>query len=135
MVCIYCGAPTAVTNSRKQRRSNSIWRRRKCVSCLSIFTTEEHTGLSQSLMVEDKDGTLVPFRRDQLFISLYESCKHRPSALPDATSLTQLVIRNLIQDQRHTALLTRNSIVQACQTVLLRFDQPAATMYQAYHPL
>lgn len=133
MVCIYCGSATQVVNSRLQRRSNHIWRRRRCLSCLSIFTTEEHAELSGAIMVQYSSKSLRPFSRDQLFISIYESCKHRDSALRDATALTLIIIGSLLKHTR-TGLLHREDIVKTAYVALTRFDAAAATYYHAYHP-
>ncbi len=133
MVCIYCGAKTRVNNSRHQSRANYIWRRRECPECGSIFTTEERTELSGVLMVRSS-GKLQPFNRDNLFLSIYESCRHRPNALSEAGPLTQTVINSLAA--RHSeGELERSKIVEATALVLKRFDKVAATLYVAYHRL
>jgi len=68
-----------------------------------------------------------------LFLSIFESCKHRMSALPDATSLTQLVIDRLLQQR--SALLKRDEVVRTCAAALKQFDPVAAAVYVAYHPV
>lgn len=134
MVCIYCGAPTQVINSRVQRRLNNIWRRRKCKVCAAIFTTEERAALHASLMVALPAGRLAPFSRDYLFTSVHDSCRHRPSAIDDATSLTQTIITSLVRAQ-HNGIVTLEDIARATHALLQRFDPAAATVYAAYHPL
>ena len=134
MVCIYCGGSTSVKNSRPQVRGNNIWRRRACDACSSIFTTIERPELQTALMIRLGNGNLVPFRRDQLFIDLYLSCKHRPMALDDATALTHTVLSKLLKGQTSLAL-ERTAIIQMAAQVLKRFDPAAATIYLAYHPL
>src|SRR5687768_15140118 len=97
MVCIYCGSETQVINSRPQKRSNQIWRRRKCLQCSNIMTSHESFDLSASVRVELNSKTLLFFQRDLLFVSIYESCKHRPEALAEASSLTQTIVAELLQ--------------------------------------
>lgn len=41
MRCDKCGSKTTVFNSRARSEVNIIWRRRKCLSCSYLFTTEE----------------------------------------------------------------------------------------------
>lgn len=135
MVCVYCGSPTQVVNSRHQRRTNDIWRRRRCTQCRAIFTTTETTGLDMALRVALPNARLVPFQRDVLFISLYESCKHRPSAAYDASNLTRQVTNRLLANQEQPGLITRAQIISVCRRVLEPFDAAAATMYAAYHKL
>ena len=133
MVCIYCGSPTQVVNSRLQKRANNVWRRRKCVACGAIFTSEEHAALYSSLVVENASKQLVPFSRDQLFASVHDSCRHRPTAVNDATALTQTIIAELTRAQSG-GMIAAQDIVAATHTVLQRFDKAAATVYAAYHP-
>jgi transcriptional repressor NrdR len=135
MVCVYCGGPTQVANSRHQRRSNDIWRRRKCTSCGNVFTSIESTDLASALRVQQTATQLEPFVRDKLFLSIYESCRHRPTALRDAANITQLVINRLLVQHDHHGLLKRQDIITATAKALKPFDRAAVTAYLAYHPL
>lgn len=135
MVCIYCGEETAVNNSRPQKRSNSIWRRRQCKSCGSIFSTEEHVDYEKSIVVQYFDGSSVrlrPFLRDKLFASIYRSCQHRPTALEDTIGLTDTVIAKVWQ-LTESGKLEAATIATVTFKVLKRFDQPAAISYRAFH--
>ena len=133
MVCIYCGSPTSVVNSRHQRRNNAIWRRRKCSVCGSIFTSIERAELDAALRVESPAG-LHAFDRDRLFISIYESCRHRPAAMSEAKNLTQQVINRLLAEPKTPGLVTRQQLIKATYQVLHSFDKAAATVFAAYHP-
>jgi transcriptional regulator NrdR family protein len=75
---------------------------------------------------------LQPFSRDKLFMSLYESCKHRPTALTDADGLTSTVTHLLLQ-QLSEGSIGREEIIMITTAVLERFDRTAATIYSAYH--
>lgn len=134
MVCVYCGSSTRVTNSRRQRNSNSIWRRRVCNACAGIFTTEEHIALQTSWRFESKNKTLLPFNRDALFVSLLDCCRHRADALQESASLATLVIRRLTQ-QAHDqpGLISREALVKTTHQTLLPFDETAAALYYALH--
>lgn len=132
MVCTYCSSPTQVTNSRLQKRSNSVWRRRKCTTCGAVFSTSEHVDYEKTWVVQYSNGRLSPFLRDKLFTSIYKSCQHRPSALDDAIGLTHTVISAVHKDTREGALKTQD-LAKAALKVLKRFDQPAAVSYQAFH--
>jgi transcriptional regulator NrdR family protein len=123
-----------VTNSRLQRRANQIWRRRRCKTCRNDFTTHETVDLSSSVVVRHGPKDLRPFMRDKLLISVFESCKHRPNAIEDASALTQTIVgilRGYLQD----SVLERDALVTIATAVLERFDRSAATIYSAYHPL
>ena len=134
MVCIYCGSPTKVNNSRLQRRNNNIWRRRQCLTCSSIFTTKEHSELSTSFMVQGRRHDLQPFNRDRLFIAIYESCKHRPKAAEEASFLSEIVINKTLGAQQN-GVIPRDALVTITLKTLKYFDQVAAAVYAAYHPL
>jgi len=132
MVCIYCEKDTSVINSRPQKRTNSVWRRRCCEACDAVFTTTEQVGYEQSLSVEQPESHIVPFARDQLFLSIYEACRHRPTAISDATALTATVITRLLSNHTN-GTIPRSAIVAAAVETLTNFDHAAATAYQAFH--
>lgn len=134
MVCIYCSSDTKVTNSRHQKRANNVWRRRQCQTCHTVFSTIEAPDMELSITVKQRGGDLKPFLRDQLLISVYDSLKHRKSALADATSLTDTVVSNLYT-LAEASVLERDVIVTVVTTVLEHFDGAAATHYKAFHPV
>lgn len=132
MNCVFCGGDTRVTNSRPQQRTNSVWRRRSCIDCSTIFTSTEVIDLSGSIVVKSATA-LASFSRDKLFISVYESLKHRKTALEDATALTDTIIQRILT--AITGAEIQKSLITntACQ-VLEAFDRSAAVQYQAFHP-
>jgi transcriptional repressor NrdR len=133
MVCIYCHGDTRVTNSRLQKQANQVWRRRQCIECGNNFTTHEIADSRTAIIVRYSPKVLKPFSRDTLFISVYESCKHRAQAVSDASALTQTILAKLY-DHLDDSVLERDTIAAVTLAVLGRFDSSAATMYSAYHP-
>lgn len=132
MVCIYCSEDTRVVNSRHQKKLNRVWRRRTCLNCGTTYTTTEAVDLSGSITVRDIKR-LEPFQRDKLFMSVYDSLKHRKTALSDATGLTDTIISKmypLMQD----AVIDKHQVIESVIVVLQRFDKPAAVHYAAFHP-
>ena len=132
MVCIKCQSRTKVCNSRLQKRANAIWRRRKCLACRYVFTTQESLDTEKSWVVQYSTALPRPFTRDTLFISVFKSLQHRPSATGDATALTATIITQLPAAMQQ-AELTSTAIAIISLQVLQRFDVAAATFYQAYH--
>ncbi len=118
-------------NSRHQRRVNQKWRRRQCVECRAIFTTLEQLDTSGALRVQS-DNQYEPFVRDELFLSVYDSLRHRKTALADATALTETIMSSL--SPSGDALIDRNKIIRETSRVLHRFDRVAAALYEALHP-
>jgi transcriptional regulator NrdR family protein len=133
MVCIYCGHATNVTNSRLQKRLNQVWRRRQCSNCNNTFTTHEIVEFGTSIMVRRNTHELAPFIRDNLFISVYEACKHRSGALSNANALTQTII-GLLREHIHEGIVEHVTIIAVTTAVLERFDATAGAVYKAYHP-
>jgi transcriptional regulator NrdR family protein len=75
---------------------------------------------------------LQSFSRDKLFISIYRSCEHRPTALSDASSLTDTVISRL-QSKVENSCIPLLLIQQQAFITIKRFDPVAATYYKAYY--
>jgi transcriptional regulator NrdR family protein len=88
--------------------------------------------LSKSLVIA-KQNYLEAFSRDSLFLSVYDSLRHRKSAQEDATSLTATIIGKLIT-HIDNAQLDRGTVVAITEETLKQFDAVAATHYQAFHP-
>ncbi|MDB5168667.1 MAG: nrdR [Candidatus Saccharibacteria bacterium] len=132
MVCIQCGHETSVANSRHQKRSNQVWRRRKCQNCGCIFSTTETTNYSGSWRVLGNNGRLHPFSRDKLFISIYESLQHRRGAIHEADGLVTTVISKLSPHVKN-GVIKSGDVVTVTQVALNRFDNVGSTHYQAFH--
>ncbi len=134
MVCIYCGSKTRVTNSRAQKRSNGIWRRRQCLGCKAVFTSVEQADLGKSMVVTYPSGAFSAFQRDRLLLDIHEAVRHRKTAQIDATALTDTVVGQVLSVSTHGSI-ERSQIIAIARQVLAAFDHAAATHYTAYHPL
>lgn len=133
MVCIYCGSSTRVVNSRLQKRQNTTWRRRLCDVCRNTFTTREHPVLPTSVLVQKPAKKRPePFNRDQLFLSIYEVCKHRPRALTESAALTETIL-SMVLKSINQSVIERDTIVAVTYETLTNFDKTAAAVYAAYH--
>ncbi|MBI2589200.1 hypothetical protein HYW35_03300 [Candidatus Saccharibacteria bacterium] len=131
MKCIYCGGETEVTNSRAQKRSNQIWRRRQCLHCKSIFTTHEAIELSSSLFVEAK-GSPKPFLTDLLFTEVLLALQDRKNCYVEAREITSTVIRQLLS-LPDKPLLKPHQISEVTANVLKHFNRRAWLRYVAEH--
>lgn len=131
MVCLYCSGKTKIVNSRHQKRLNQKWRRHLCTQCDAVFTTIEAFDPSTSLSVT-AGKQILPFDRETLFISVYESLRHRPQAPQDAKALTDTILACLAS-QTERATLTREKIVSTTADTLKKFDRAAHTHYLAFH--
>ena len=131
MVCVHCRSDTQVINSRLQKKANQVWRRRKCGTCGAIFSSREVAQYELVWLVRSHKA-LQPFNRDKLLLSIYASCQHRPSALSDASALTETVINKLLFNATD-GVLEAPAIAQTVQVALNRFDKAASVHYQAFH--
>lgn len=134
MVCPYCTNPTRVTNSRPSKQDPGVWRRRACSTCAAVFSTRETLDFATTLLFQSNNGKLAPFDRDKLYVSIYESCKHRQRAISDATHLTNTCIAQCIALHKNRGIITRSELQSVVVKTLQQFDSAAATYFAAYHP-
>lgn len=81
MRCPYCNFPESkVIDSRPTDESNSIRRRRECLSCGKRFTTYE-TVESVPLVVVKKGGSRQAFDRNKILNGLVKACEKRPVSM------------------------------------------------------
>jgi transcriptional repressor NrdR len=132
MVCIYCGGETKVTNSRRQKRNNQVWRRRQCLACQSVFTTHESVELESALSV-NKGGRLRPFLPDLLLQDLMLSLRDRQDAYTASREVMGTIVRRLLSLPQKP-VFTAPDISKEAATVLKRFDKQAHLRYLADHP-
>ena len=123
---------TETINSRPQRRLNRVWRRHRCANCGCVFTSGESFDENKTWVVKRDDGLIYPFLREDLFISIYNSCRHRSSAIVDAKGLTDTVIGKLIKLNLGSQISSKD-LGKVAHNVLLNFDKVAAVYYEAYY--
>lgn len=133
MVCPYCGSVTVVANSRHQKRSNQVWRRRECVNCHAKLTTNERYDYRQAIAVKDEASNLTPFKEEKMLLSIYKSCGHRINALDDALALTHTVVEKILLTQAQHGLVSTKQLVEVIFATLNKFDPVSAIHYKAYH--
>lgn len=133
MVCIYCHQQTSVSNSRLQKRHNSVWRRRTCTSCFARMTTIESYDLAACLIVEKRSKALEPFLRDKLLISIALSLNHRKQAVRAASELCSTVISRLLNNVSTNQTINTSDISYMAILVLKQFDATGAIKYQSFH--
>jgi len=132
MECPYCRSKTEVINSRPQKRSNQIWRRRRCSRCQAVFTTHELIDLSSSFMVSHKAAN-APFSSDLLFKELLDNLKGHQRPYEAARELTATITRKVLKSAAN-GLISPLLISHETAAVLKRFDSRAHLRYIADHP-
>jgi transcriptional repressor NrdR len=81
MICPYCTSnDDKVIDSRASEAGRVIRRRRQCLGCGKRFTTYERVEETTRLMVIKRDGSRVPFSRDNILRGIAIACGKRPVA-------------------------------------------------------
>jgi transcriptional repressor NrdR len=95
MRCPYCKADQdRVIDSRATSDGYSIRRRRECEQCSRRFTTYERME-EAPLRVVKKDGSRVPFDRNQIYKGMLKACEKRPVSMEDLDNITSSIERKL----------------------------------------
>jgi transcriptional repressor NrdR len=82
LICPYCNSDDdKVIDSRASDAGKVIRRRRECTGCGRRFTTYERVEQTARLIVVKRDGTRVPFSRDNIMRGIQAACGKR--AVPE----------------------------------------------------
>ena len=99
MKCIYCGnTESKVLESRSSDDSNSIRRRRECLSCGKRFTTYE-TVETTPLLVIKSDNSRQAFDAEKLKRGIIRACEKRPVSMAQI----DMIVSN-IEKELHSTL-------------------------------
>lgn len=78
VICPYCNAnDDKVIDSRSSEGGRVIRRRRQCLKCQKRFTTYERVEETQRLVVIKRDGSRVPFSRENILRGVQVACGKR----------------------------------------------------------
>ena len=128
MVCIYCQSKTTIINSRYNKELHKTWRRHKCKSCHTIFTTYETIDFKQSIKISNNSGHIEPFNKNQLFLSIYKSVEHLDNALSAAEIVTDAVLRRIFTID-NLPVIKSSELARITALVLKRYDAAATIRY------
>ena len=79
MQCPYCGKDNdKVVDSRSSDGGRVVRRRRQCLPCKRRFTTYERIEDTIRLTVIKKDGSRMPYERNNILAGLQAACYKRP---------------------------------------------------------
>lgn len=106
MKCIYCGnTDSKVLDSRSSDDSNSIRRRRECLSCGKRFTTYE-TVETTPLLVIKSDNSRQQYDSEKLKRGIIRACEKRPVSMAQIDMIVsniEKVIYNSLDQEVHTS--------------------------------
>lgn len=79
MICPFCSQDDdKVIDSRASDAGRVVRRRRECLRCHKRFTTYERVEETAKLMVVKRDGTHVPFNRENVMRGIAAACGKLP---------------------------------------------------------
>jgi transcriptional regulator NrdR family protein len=132
MVCIYCGKNTKIINSRAVKKTNKTWRRHRCLSCHSVFTTEEKCQFSSSLLFKSQNHPIEPFCQEKLYLSVYQAIDYLDQPAITASHLTETIINHLLKNKPRDPLISASEVKIAATLILKRFNPAAAIRYATF---
>lgn len=134
MFCVNCFHPsTAVANSRPHKKRPSVWRRRSCSVCGTVFTTHERPSLADNKPITLGNGGEDTFNLGKLTISISKAFHHAP----EEAEYSSLALAQTVEDALSTQLkiITPEDIEAVTHQVLKQYDELAAMQYAAQHQL
>lgn len=136
MICIKCSADTKVTNSRPHKKTPSVWRRRECKACGTVFTTSEVVADSTyQFTVTSADGAMADFSLPRLMLSIVPALAHRQTdAVADESYWLAQTVAQAIQATA-TDTVTTDALAKETYGALSYFDATAGLQYGARHGL
>lgn len=101
MKCPYCRSnELKVIDSRDVPDSNTIRRRRECLSCQKRFTTFETVELT--IQIHKKDGRYEDFQQQKLLNGLLAACSHTKVNRDQAITLSAKITDEIIEMHQQT---------------------------------
>lgn len=95
MKCIYCGnTESKVLESRSSDDSNSIRRRRECLSCGKRFTTYETVETTPILVIKS-DNSRQSFDAEKLKRGIIRACEKRPVSMAQIDMIVDNIEKTL----------------------------------------
>jgi len=96
VLCPFCNADNdKVIDSRASDAGKTIRRRRECVACSKRFTTYERVEQTARLVVVKRDGSRVPFARENILRGIVAACGKRPIPEPSKERIADVVEEEL----------------------------------------
>ena len=137
MKCIYCGnTESKVLDSRSSDDSNSIRRRRECLSCGKRFTTYE-TVETTPLLVIKSDESRQEFDAEKLKRGIIRACEKRPVSMAQidmiVSNIEKVLYNSLDQEVESSKIgeLVMDNLKKVDEVSYIRF----ASVYRKFADL
>lgn len=135
MVCPFCTQnKTIVYNSRKTKKLNNVWRRRRCLTCNQEFTTIEYVDPASVIGIAN-DKKSQPYSRSKLLVSLIRALDHRNDVDKAANYLLATVEQRLygIAAKHAKHQVDKQLVIDNVAKTLKNFDTAAYVKYLSYY--
>ena len=131
MRCPFCAYPESkVIDSRPTDESNSIRRRRECLSCGKRFTTYE-TVESLPMVVVKKDGSRQSFDRRKVLGGMIRACEKRPVPLAELEKIAEEIEQDLQNSMERE--ISTEAIGERVMERLRKVDQVAYVRFASVY--
>lgn len=128
MKCPSCAShDSKVIDSRPVEESNSIRRRRECLSCQTRFTTYEFIDVFQPVVLK-KDGSKEYFDRNKLMSGLMKACQKRPVDAEALAAEIEAEIHNSLRKE-----ITSGELGEIAMEKLKALDAVAYVRFASVH--
>lgn len=122
-----------MTNSRPHKKQPSIWRRRKCPNCSTLFTTYERPSLTDNKKISLGNDKEEIFNLGKLIQSIAKAFIHNQKEAEYSSLYLAMGVEDTLSTQRET--ITPEDIAATTHDVLKQYDHLAAMQYAAQHNL
>ncbi len=131
MVCPFCSSTdTNVVNSRAKKRTARVWRRRACLNCSAIFTTNELPNYEQ-LTVIKRNARKEKFSYPKLFISVWRACEPLKSPQDTSEAICESIMERVLKQSTNGEVSTEQ-ISEIAGGVLQRYNSGAFVRYISF---
>lgn len=135
MRCPCCSSlKSEVYNSRSTKKGTAKWRRRRCLSCGTTYSTNEACDLQNIWRITNsKDKISRPYSKLKLQFSIMRSCDHRKDKIEATIYLFEIVEQNLYNITAKNNSISNRDIAEIATKILFLYDKVAYIKYASYH--
>jgi len=127
MICIKCTHnDTQVVNSRMNKKTASVWRRRRCPSCRAVFSTYEQPAQNAYPIVENR-GSKCTFSIPRLAASIQTDMSPSNDQADIAYALASTTAQKLLIDRPRS--LTSRDISKVAYNTIKAYDPACGVRY------
>lgn len=118
-------------NSRPSKNKPSVWRRRHCDSCSSVFTTREVVDFESIDIRVSNGAAITPLDPSKLLLSIASALEisDKTNKSYAAFWLMETAISRLLPKQKDQSLVLATDISKAAYEVLYRYDPLSGAQY------